>query len=271
MMFASLWGIVLSKVYSWSATFHWFAIVPLLFLGFWSYVVSGTPASHPKITNIELNYLRANALSPEGKGLFLVQLFSTKEVWILFLSSILFQFGHTAIFSVIPFFIMDVLWVDVTFGLLILIILFYNVSSMVFDYFLKIDRQDATGKNARKLREAVGAAGLIGSACFFKLFCGSGHTVAIRLTGFLIGLAFFGFSYAGHISAMLDVIPRHAPLIIGLSFIPSSLMNMWAHVGLRWVLDSTGNWSFVLSSIAASLSLSGILWGAFGTTERLIS
>lgn len=92
MMFASLWGIVLSKVYSWSATFHWFAIVPLLFLGFWSYVVSGTPASHPKITNIELNYLRANALSPEGKGNIIIRL-----IFIFFLFNIIIRFVFSSI------------------------------------------------------------------------------------------------------------------------------------------------------------------------------
>lgn len=271
MMFSNLWSAVLCKVYSWQATFYWFSIVPLLFLGFWSYVVSGSPSSHPKITNIELSYLRANAVPSEGQSLYLRKLFYSRDVWILFLSTILFQFAHTGIFSVISFFVVDVLWIDVTFGVLTVMVLYYNVSAMVFDYFLKLDKQDATGKNSRKLREAVGAAGLLGCAIFLKLFCGSGHTTAIRLTGFFISLAFLVNAYAGHVSAMLDVIPRHAALIIGLSYIPSSFLNIWAHVGLRWVLDTTGNWSFVLSSIAAALSFSGIIWGVFGTTDRLIT
>ena len=75
----------------------------------------------------------------------------------------------------------------------------------------------------------------------------------------------------GEISSksLILLVFRHAALIVGLSYIPVALMNIWAHVGLRWVLDSTGNWSFVLSSIAASLSISGILWGVFGSTERI--
>jgi len=270
-MFANLWGSVLTKVYSWHAAFYWFSVVSLLFLGFWSYVVAKSPGDHTKITKAELAYLRSNAAPAEGQGLMLKVLLQSRIVWIFFLCNILFQYAHTGIFSVIQFFIVDTLWVDFTFGVLTLVLLYYNCSAMVFDYILKLDRADVTGKNNHKMREAVGAAGSIGCAVFLKLFCGAYHSTGIRLCGFAVALAFLVNAYAGHVSAMLDVIPRHTALIVGFSFIPVGLMNIWAHVGLRWVLDTTGNWSFVLSSISTSLCITGILWGAFGSTERLIS
>ena len=129
-------------------------------------------------------------------------------VWILFICNVLFQFAHTAIFSVIQFFIVDVLWIDFTFGALTLIVLYYNLSAMIFDYVLKLDKADASGKNNRKLREAVGSAGLLGCAIFLKLFCGSSHSTAVRLVSFALSLAFLVNAYAGHLSALLDVIPR---------------------------------------------------------------
>lgn len=105
---------------------------------------------------------------------------------------------------------MDVLWIDMTFGALTYVLLMFNASAMIFDLFLRHDRLDSpTGKNSRTLREAVGGFGLLGCAVFLKLFCGSSHSAGIRVFGFLIALAFLGNAYAGHFTAMLDVIPKY--------------------------------------------------------------
>lgn len=67
-MFSDLWGSVLTKVYSWHAAFYWFAIFPLLYLALWAYVVASSPLSNSKITQMELAYLKANTIQPEGQG-----------------------------------------------------------------------------------------------------------------------------------------------------------------------------------------------------------
>ena len=75
LMFSDLWTDVLTKVYSWEATFYWFSIIPLFFLPLWAYVVCRSPQHHPSITPSELNFLTANAAPPEPHCLFLLSPF----------------------------------------------------------------------------------------------------------------------------------------------------------------------------------------------------
>ena len=129
--------------------------------------------------------------------------------------TILFQFGHGVVLSVLPFMMMDTLWQEISFGVVSGLIIYYNLAAAVFDYFLQQDRLEAaTGglKTSRRLRESVGAVGLIGCALFFKLFCGVSHSFSVRLAAFLFGLAFLSSGFAGHISALLEVFPRYVEL-----------------------------------------------------------
>lgn len=126
----------------------------------------------------------------------------------MFFCNILFQFAHTGIFSVVQFYIVDILWIDITFAALTIVILYYNTSAMVFDYLFYVNKSEKTGENNHPLREIVGTVGLLGCAIFLKFFCGGSNSVAVRLVAFGIALAFLANAFAGHISAMFDVIPR---------------------------------------------------------------
>jgi hypothetical protein len=57
------------KSQGWTTVFHTFALVTLVYLAIWSYIVTRSPQSHSKITISELSYLQTNAARIEPSGL----------------------------------------------------------------------------------------------------------------------------------------------------------------------------------------------------------
>jgi len=209
MMVADVWGGVISKIYSWQAAFYWFSFVPALLLALWAYVVAPHPALHTTITPTELAYLRANCVAPEPAPLRLRVLAHAPTFWLFVGVTVLYQFAHTVVFSVSPFFVMDVFWVDLSFPVLCVLLVYYNGAAMLFDQFLQKDRADASGKWSRRPREALGCVGLVGAALFLKLFCGISHAPGVRFFAFTIALALFSHAYGGHMAATFEVFPRY--------------------------------------------------------------
>jgi len=263
--FGDLWSAILVKSQGWTTVFHTFALVTLVYLAIWSYIVTRSPQSHSKITISELSYLQTNAARIEPSALNLWSLLRLKVTWVFVFTLTVFFVIHTGLVSTIPYLFMELLWLDLTFAFLTLLILLSNTFALCFDYVCRTE----PGKAPKKLREVIGTTSFIGTACFLKFFCGSQHALTARIMGYSFAWLIFTNSYCGNIAALLDVFPRHSALILGLTFIPVGFWNIFAHVGLRWILDTTGNWDFVLSLASGLLFFAGVVWGVFGTTERV--
>mmetsp|Transcript_8054 Transcript_8054/g.33888 ORF Transcript_8054/g.33888 Transcript_8054/m.33888 type:complete len:430 (+) Transcript_8054:83-1372(+) len=267
MLVADLASSVLVSSDGWTGFFYWLGLTPLPFLCLFAYVFKDSPMQHTTITQAELTYIRANAILADKQTVSVVALLRCKEVWAAGVTWALFFCGCQTIYHVIPYFFMEVVWSDVSFAALIILLVASNITSMVLDFVIIKDRGALSGHD-HNLRKTLGAGGMLGCAVLMRAFCTAGHATTVRILAFALGLVALVFGFAGAPAGVLDVAPRQAPLIVGAAALPAAVLSVACTVGMRWVLDSTGSWQFVLSFNGVLLCIGAMVWGVWGTSDR---
>lgn len=269
MLVADLAASVLVTSDGYASFFHWLGFVPLPFLCLFAYVFRNSPTKHSTVTQSELTYIRANAIVADKHSVALGSLLKSREVWAAGLTWMLFHCACQSVYHVLPYFFMEVVWADVSFAGLMVLLVASNVTSMVLDYLIDKDRTSPTGTD-HNLRKTLGAGGMMGAALLMRAFCTAGHASTVRLVAFALGLVALVLGFAGAPAGILDVAPRQAPLVIGIFATPAALLSIFCTVGMRWILDSTGSWQFVFSFNGILLCIGAILWGIWGTSDRCV-
>jgi ACS family sodium-dependent inorganic phosphate cotransporter len=110
--------------------------------------------------------------------------------------------------------------------------------------------------------------GFFGAAAAL-LAIGQVHTVPLAIALMCVALGLGSFALSGFGSNHLDIGPRYAGALMGLSNTAGTLPGIIGVTVTGYILAATGSWALVLG-IAAGLYVVGALaWLAFATGERL--
>ena len=60
---------------------------------------------------------------------------------------------------------------------------------------------------------------------------------------------------------------RYIPIITSITLFGLAFPAMIATRGFQWVLDTSGSWSFVFTSISIPLFISSLIWLRFGSSS----
>jgi len=256
--------------FGWEWAFYSFGILGFIWYVFWHTRVSRSPETHPTISKRELEHIQADLGAPPPPVAIPWRLLLSKApIWAIIVNHFCVNWGNYVILSWLPTYVVQELNVDIaSVGLYTVIpfiasFVFINVAGWVADRLMQT-RLSITA--VRKVMQTIGCAG----PALFLILIGSVTTAegAIALMACVMGLA--AFAMGGFGVNHLDVAPRYAGVLMGISNTAGTLPGIVGVVATGFILDATGSWAIVFGT-AAGVYLFGLaIWLLFATGEKIV-
>jgi ACS family sodium-dependent inorganic phosphate cotransporter len=255
--------------FGWPMVFYAFGAVGFLWYAFWQLTSSERPEDAPGIHASEVAYIHAHAAASVAKPVVpWGRILRSAPVWVLVFNHFCSNWGFYVILSWLPRYFADVHGLDLKgagyASLLPWLVMFAmaNVGAQLADGLLKRGRSVTF---VRKLMQSIGFFG----AAVALLAIGQVHTVPLAIALMCVALGLGSFALSGFGSNHLDIGPRYAGALMGLSNTAGTLPGIIGVTVTGYILEATGSWALVLG-IAAGLYVVGALaWLAFATGEKL--
>jgi len=259
----------LADRFGWPSVFHVCGVAGFLWYALWRFTSSERVEDAPGIHPSEIAYIRAHILPTAAKlQVPWRRILRSGAVWVLVFNHFCSNWGFYVILSWLPRYFADVHGLDLKgtgyASLLPWVVMFAmaNVGAQLADGLLRRGRSVTF---VRKLMQSVGFFGAAGAL----LAIGQAHTVPLAIALMCVALGLGSFALSGFGSNHLDIAPRYAGALMGLSNTAGTLPGVIGVAVTGYILAATGSWPLVLG-IAAGLYVAGaVTWLLFATGERL--
>ncbi|MCC7412500.1 MAG: ACS family MFS transporter [Gammaproteobacteria bacterium] len=257
--------------YGWPAVFHAFGVLGFLWALLWYRNVTDEPAAHRRISAAELALLPPpqSASTRRGEPIPWRMLLSKPAVGALVFNHFCSNWALYVLLAWLPSYFRSAHGVSIASAGLyaaapwLTMFLVSNFAGWLADAML---RRGVSTTRVRKLMQTIG---LMGPALFLILArdADSANVAMALMCGALGTLA---FTWAGYGPNHLDIAPRYADVLMGITNTFGTIPGVIGVAVTGWLVDVTGTYStaFVLS---AAVSVAGtVVWLAFATGERII-
>ena len=259
----------LASGFGWPVVFYAFGAVGIFWYAFWQLTSSERVEDAPGIHASEVAYIRAHTVAAIAKPVVpWGRILRSVPVWALVFNHFCANWGFYVILSWLPRYFADVHGLDLKgagyASLLPWVVMFAmaNVGAQLADGLLK------RGRSVTFVRKLMQSVGFLGAAAAL-LAIGQVHTVLPAIGLMCVSLGLGSFALSGFASNHLDIGPRYAGALMGLSNTAGTLPGVIGVAVTGYILEATGSWALVLG-IAAALYVAGaVVWLAASTGERL--
>ena len=258
--------IVLSLGWEWA--FYLFGAVGFVWYLFWSRLVTTNPEEHPAITAEELRTIRAAEEEAEQTAAPSIRsMLGSMAVWAIIVSHFCANWGTFVLLSWLPTYVADGLGVEfAAVGIFTMIpaaaaFLFVNVAGWV------TDRLITGGMNRTFVRKLMQTIGFGGGALILAVV-GYVESAAMAIALMSIGNMFGGFTIGGFASNHIDLAPKHAGTLMGLSNTAGTIPGIVGVYASGLILQATGSWILVFQLAAAVNVIGLVFYLMFAKTER---
>jgi ACS family sodium-dependent inorganic phosphate cotransporter len=255
--------------YGWPWAFYAFSVLGLVWWAFWQPLTASGPDQHPRVGEAERRELQAHADgAPTSPAPPLAKLLGSGAVWAIVISHFCNNWGGYVMLSWAPTYFQERLGVDLSaVGYYVMLPSF--VSFVCLNLAGQVgDRMIASGmatRRVRKLMQGIGFGGAAATLLALTFVESAGVAVAVMCASAVLG----GAASAGFGSNHLDIAPRHAGTLMGLSNTAGTLPGVIGVTLSGWLVDVTGSWSMVFY-VAAGVKIFGLVaFLAFAKGEKL--
>ena len=267
-VFALLTTPLIVTALGWEWAFYLFGLFGLIWFAIWQVRIGRSPTEQPGITDTELATIRAgteaegtSTAPPWGK------LLTNMPVWAIIVAHFCNNWSLYVLLSWLPTFVNKGLGVDYEavgiFAMMphIASFIFLNVAGYTADRMTK-SGMDITF--VRKLMMTIGFGGISASL----LIVGQVETAWLAIAIMSAGSALGAFVTGGFSVNHMDVAPRHAGTLMGLTNTAGTIPGIIGVFVSGWILETTGSWA-LLFQVAAGVTLAGLLFYLiFASGER---
>jgi ACS family sodium-dependent inorganic phosphate cotransporter len=248
---------VLVTSFGWPWAFYAFAVLGPLWWLAWQPLTASSPAEHPRVREEELRELagEASAAAPAAAPSTRALLGST-AVWAIVIGHFCNNWSGYVMLSWAPFYLLERFGVNFH-----AIGLYVMVPSIVS--FLSLNGAGALGDAliarglsvvaVRKLMQTIGFGGPAAALLALTQVQSAEAAVAVMCVSTLFGAAVA----AGFACNHLDIAPRHAGALMGLSNTAGTIPGVIGVTFSGWLVDATGSWSIVFL-VAAGIKMFGL-------------
>ncbi|CAD5121055.1 DgyrCDS9595 [Dimorphilus gyrociliatus] len=207
--------------YSWTAIFYAFGAYGVVWFLLWTFFVSDSPETHRQISQIEKDYIIESTGTKKTDSNYKVpwlKIFKSKAVWAIIVAHTCSNWGTYLVLTGLPTYFKDVLHFDMKsnglFSALPYIGFWAFISfGGIFADFLRKKRIRTV--KVRKLMTSMGTI-LPGTFLLITAYIPGTYPLA-AVAGLTIAVGFSGFQYAGVMTNHIDIAPRFAGLLFGIS------------------------------------------------------
>lgn len=260
----------LATRFGWPSIFYIFGVIGVVWAIAWIPWSYNDPRQHPRITPAELELLEDGRSSNGTPGTIpWRRLTAQPAVWALMVNGFCSAWTLYVLLAWLPSYFRKVHDMNVlSAGLYsaapwLTMFILINLGGWIADALI---RRQFSVTTVRKIMQT---SGLIGSAIFL-LVAREMTTPETALTAICLALGAIGLTWSGYGINSLDIAPRYADVLSGMTFTAANIPGIVAVFVTGWMIDVTGSYDapFLLG---ASISVFGaIVYLIWGSGKRLI-
>lgn len=250
-MIITAWG--------WEWAFYGFGLLGFVWIVPWHSIVRASPAQDPKISGDERARIAADMPEREDETLPAFRVFlRSRAVWAIIVAHFCNNWSLYIMVSWLPTFVSEGLGVDfASVGWMTMIphvasFVFINVAGHVADRLL------AGGMAVVTVRRTMQTVGCLGTAISL-LIVGQMESAWAAITVMSIGTALGAFVTGGFAVNHMDIAPRYAGTLMGLTNTAGTIPGMVGVYVSGLILQATDSWAVVFQ-VAAAVTLVGWLF-----------
>ncbi len=263
--------------YGWPSVFYLFGAVGLVWVVVWTTRAYNSPLEHPHISNAErelLAPLRPIAASAEfGRRAAPVvpwkTLLALPPVWALIINHFCSNWGLYMLLAWLPSYFRKAQGFTIEYAGLysaapwLIMFLTINLSGWLADALIR------RGIDLTLIRKGMQTFGLAGSSACLLLASGaeSGLASVLLMCGALGAL---GFTWSGFLPNHLDIAPRYADVLMGITNTAGTIPGIFAVAITGWLVDVSGSYNAAFALTAAVNMFGLAIWLLFGTGRRVV-
>ena len=256
--------------FGWPAVFYWFGAVGLVWAAAWFYFIHDDPASHPRISQAELRRIGAGADKPRERVRFPWRTFlRLPPFWALLINHFCCNVLLYVALAWLPSYFRDVQGLSLTGAGLysaapwLSMFVLTNVGGWIGDYLL------GRGLSLTAVRKTMQTVGLVGGAiCLLLLRDAESANSAVLLMCGALGIG--SFTVAGFGSNHLDIAPRYAGVLMGITNTIGTIPGVVGVALTGWLVETTGSYDSVFLMVAGVNLVGVVVWLLFSSGEKLV-
>lgn len=259
--------IIVSEL-GWEWAFYLFGLVGVVWYAAWHLVVTNTPAEHPRIAAAEMQFIAANApATGTVETPPMRQFLRNKALWAIIVAHFCNNWTLYVILSWLPKFVNDGLGVAfASVGLIAMLphltsFLCLNIAGNIAD---RLIQRGLSITFVRKLMQSVGFGGLAICLLLITAVDDVWSAIGLLCLGKLFGAAGIG----GHSVNHMDIGPRYAGTLMGITNTFATLPGIVAVYITGYILQVSGSWDWVFISTAGVTLFGMVFYLIFGSGER---
>jgi ACS family sodium-dependent inorganic phosphate cotransporter len=257
--------------WGWAAVFYSFGALGLLWAISWFTLISNDASHHPTITVAEKELLRESVAQPrDSVEVPWNQLLTHSAVWALIVNHFCSNWSLYMLLAWLPSYFKNAHGLTIASAGLysaapwLTMFIMVNAAAWVADAMVR------RGVGLTIVRKVMQSVGLLGSAAFL-LVMHNAHSASGALLLMCGALGALAFTWSGFLPNHLDIAPRYADVLMGLTNTAGTVPGIVGVAVTGWLVDSTGSYTSAFA-LAAAISLVGALvWLAFGTGKRVLN
>jgi len=258
--------IVLSLGWEWA--FYLFGLVGIVWFALWSWLAATEPSDHPRVSAEELSLI-GSGQSDEAviQAPPIRAMLGSKAVWAIVVSHFCSNWGGYVLLSWLPLYFFEGLGVDfAAVGIVTMIpaiasVLALNTAGWVTDKLIS-GGLDLTF--VRKLMQTIGFGGGAVVLAVVGYLESVSWAIALMSVGNILG----AFALGGWGSNHMDIAPRHAGTLMGITNTAGTLPGIIGVYASGLILQWTGSWILVFQVAAAINAFGLVFYLVFARTEK---
>lgn len=257
--------------FGWEWAFYSFGLLGIIWYLFWQKLVTSHPADHPGIETTELELITQDAVPVDTQAAPpWRELLSCPAVWAIIVAHFCANWGTYVLLAWLPTYVNRGLGVDfASIGLLSAIP--YAVAFIAFSLTGSIaDRLIRLGWKPTRVRKIMQTIGF-GGPSLMLLLVGYVETAPTAILLMSLGNFFLAFSAGGYAVNHLDVAPRYAGTLMGLSNTAGTIPGIVGVAVSGFILNATNSWLLVFQAAAAVYFVGMLFYLKFASGEQHFS
>lgn len=255
--------------YGWQTAFYLFGAFGIVWWFAWQKFTAATPDEHPRVSAEELQEIRGSAEKPDDSvPPTMKQLVSKPAVWAIIVSHFCANWGTYVLLAWLPTYFNKGLGVDFSqVGVYTMIpyifaFLSLNMGGWIADKLLQrgFDRTWV-----RKVMQAIGFSGL----AIVLAVVGYVDSLPLAIVLMSVGNIFGGTMAGGYGVNHLDIAPKGAGTIMGLSNTAGTVPGILGVYVSGMILEATDSWVLVFQTAAGVLTFGMLFYLFFASSKRL--
>jgi ACS family sodium-dependent inorganic phosphate cotransporter len=255
--------------FSWPWVFYSFGALGVVWVLAWQLLVTASPETSRRVAAHELQLIRAGTDAPTEEARPPLRTFlGNTAVWAVIVSHFCNNWGGYVMLTLLPTYLNTQLGVDLgsvglfTMAPSIVSFLCLNSAGAVGDRLITRGMRVVT---VRKLMQSIS----FGSVALALLAVAQIETAPLAIAVMCMSSALGAASGAGFGTNHLDIAPRHAGVLMGLSNTAGTLPGVIGVLISGWIVQTTGSWVLVFQLAAAVKILGLAFFLCFAKGEKL--